>query len=206
MAYNERPDTLGTGLGVKLRVAWYSDIDEGFIEKLRSMLLSVAAQLKAPLLSVPISRHPEEQDQEVCDRLFDGYAAVAPPVNDTILTEGLMREIGRCRTVVTTSYHGGVFSLSQGVPIVAWIKSKYFASKLLGLANQFGVGCTVISLDEPNALDLLKEAILTTYASAETFRPQLLAAAEKQIALSKAGYERAFAKAKSAMASASGSR
>jgi colanic acid/amylovoran biosynthesis protein len=103
-----------------------------------------------------------------------------------------MREIGRCRVVITTSYHGGVFSLSQGVPVVAWIKSKYFASKLLGLANQFGVGCTVVSLDEGDAQERLKEAIVSSYRSAENLRPRLLASAEDQIRKSRALYQRAF--------------
>ncbi len=192
MAYGERPASPGNAIGVNLRVAWYAAIDEDFIVTLRRTLASAAGELQAPLVSVPISRHPEERDQEVAEKLFAGYDKVLSPVNDVTRTEGLMREIGRCRVVITTSYHGGVFSLSQGVPVVAWIKSKYFASKLLGLANQFGVGCTVVSLDEGDAQERLKEAIVSSYRSAENLRPRLLASAEDQIRKSRALYQRAF--------------
>jgi colanic acid/amylovoran biosynthesis protein len=92
--------------------------------------------------------------------------------------------------VVTTSYHGGVFALSQGIPVVAWVKSKYFAAKLYGLANQFGVGCEVVALDEGNVAERLKSAVLAAWNSAEHSRPRLLEAAVAQIAASRAAYER----------------
>jgi polysaccharide pyruvyl transferase WcaK-like protein len=191
LAWSQRPERLGNSIGVNLRVAWYADIGEDFIASLRRVLIEAAETLNASLVSVPISRHPEERDQEVCDKLFSGYKAVLPPENDVTRTEGVMREEGRCRVVVTTSYHGGVFALSQGIPVVAWIKSRYFASKLEGLANQFGTGCTVISLEEADAMQQLKQAIINSWHTAEQTRQPLLAAAERQINSSREGYDRA---------------
>jgi colanic acid/amylovoran biosynthesis protein len=92
--------------------------------------------------------------------------------------------------MITTSYHGGVFAIAQGIPVVAWLKSKYFASKLYGLANQFGVGCEVVTLDEGDWGARLKAAILSAWNSAEQLRPQLLERAASQLSASEAAYER----------------
>jgi colanic acid/amylovoran biosynthesis protein len=102
----------------------------------------------------------------------------------------MIEEIGRCRVMITTSYHGGVFALAQGIPVVAWLKSKYFAAKLFGLANQFGVGCEVVTLDDGDWETRLKSAILKAWNSSEEVRPRLLDKAASQLAASQAAYER----------------
>jgi colanic acid/amylovoran biosynthesis protein len=188
--YANRQDRLGNCIGVNLRVSWYSDIPGDLTETLRHPLQEAAEVVGASLVSIPISRHPEEDDSGICDRLFAGYSRIAEPANDLTLVEGMIREIGRCRVMITTSYHGGVFALAQGIPVVAWLKSKYFAAKLYGLANQFGVGCEVVTLDEGDWESHLKAAILAAWNSAEEVRPHLLAAASSQLAASKAAYER----------------
>ena len=102
--------------------------------------------------------------------------------------------MGRCRVVITTSYHGGVFALAQGIPVVAWLKSKYFAAKLYGLANQFGVGCEVVTLDEGNVEVRLKTAILSAWNSAEQNRPRLLDAGERSTCGQQVGLRAAAAR------------
>jgi len=185
-----RTDKPGTAIGINLRISWYSDIPKDLVESLRRPLQQAASSLGATLLSVPISRHPEEDDAEICRQLFEGYSSIGAPLHDLTLVEGMMQEIGRCRMVLTTSYHGGVFALAQGIPVVAWVKSKYFAAKLYGLANQFGVGCQVVALDEENFEERLRSAIVSAWESAQQVRPALLDAASKQIAASKSAYER----------------
>jgi colanic acid/amylovoran biosynthesis protein len=188
--YAHRQPRFGDGIGVNLRVSWYSDIGSDVIAGLRRPLQSAAREVGASLVSVPISRHPDEDDSGICRSLFEGYERVAEPANDLTLVEGMIQEIGRCRVMITTSYHGGVFALAQGIPVVAWLKSKYFAAKLYGLANQFGVGCEVVTLDDPDWESKLKSAILTAWNSAETVRPQLLEKARLQLAASEDAYER----------------
>jgi len=188
--YQNRQNALGQCIGVNLRVSWYSDIPGDWTAALCHPLQEAAREVCAPLISIPISRHPEEDDSGVCMRLFEGYPSVAEPMNDLTLVEGMVREVGRCRVMLTTSYHGGVFALAQGIPVVAWLKSKYFAAKLYGLANQFGVGCDVITLEEADWEARLKSAILSAWDSAEVARPRLLAAASSQLAASQNAYER----------------
>lgn len=189
-AYCRRRRQLGTAIGVNLRVSWYSDISNDLLAKVRRPLQQAARAVGAPLLSVPISRHPDEDDLAVSRFLLDGYEATEEPAYDLTQVEGIVDEIGRCRVVITTSYHGGVLALAQGIPVVAWIKSKYFAAKLYGLANQFGVGCEVVALDQEDAEERLKSSILLAWNSAQNVRPLLLDAAAAQLAASRAAYER----------------
>ena len=188
--YQHRQARVGNCIGVNLRVSWYSAIKSDLIDSLKRPLQSAAREVGAPLVSIPISRHPEEDDPGICRALFDGYEQVAEPANDLTLVEGMIKEIGRCRVMITTSYHGGVFAIAQGIPVVAWLKSKYFAAKLYGLANQFGVGCEVVTLDQPDWEDRLKSAILSAWNSSEKVRPRLLEAAAAQLAASQNAYER----------------
>jgi colanic acid/amylovoran biosynthesis protein len=188
--YGHRQAQLGSAIGVNLRISWYSDIPNELLETIRAPLQEAARAVGAPLVAVPISRHPEEDDSGVCRYLFEGYESVATPAHDLTLVEGMIEEIGRCRVMITTSYHGGVFALAQGIPVVAWLKSKYFAAKLYGLANQFGVGCEIVTLDEGDVQARLKSAILSAWNSAEQVRPRLLDAAKSQRTASRAAYER----------------
>jgi colanic acid/amylovoran biosynthesis protein len=188
--YSHRSPQLGNAIGVNLRMSWYSEISDELLNAVRQPLQEAARQVGAPLVQVPISRHPEEDDSGVCRYLFDGYESIAEPAHDLTLVEGMVEEIGRCRVMITTSYHGGVFALAQGIPVVAWLKSRYFAAKLYGLANQFGVGCEVVILDEGDVQERLKTAILSAWNSSERIRPRLLDAAGAQLAASKAAYER----------------
>ena len=97
---------------------------------------------------------------------------------DTPLT--VIRRVGECRVVVTGSYHAGVFALSQGIPVVGLSRSDYYTDKFLGLADQFGSGCRLVPLDEP--LDeALPARIIELWREAEALRPDLLAAASRQV-------------------------
>jgi polysaccharide pyruvyl transferase WcaK-like protein len=113
----------------------------------------------------------------------DGGASYESP-------EDVARAVGRCRVVVTGSYHAGVFALSQGVPVLALSKSAYYDNKFNGLADMFGTGCTVLRTDAPDFNKHLKQAILEAYDRAPGELEPLLAAARDQISASRAAYER----------------
>ena len=63
-------------------------------------------------------------------------------------------------------------------------------AKFYSLANQFGVGCEIVTLDEEDWESRLKLAILSAWNSAEAVRPRLLEAAASQLAAGEAAYER----------------
>jgi colanic acid/amylovoran biosynthesis protein len=101
-----------------------------------------------------------------------------------------MREVSRCRIVVTGSYHAGVFALSQGIPVVAVARSSYYAAKFGGLAAQFGTGCDVVLLTGEDTERRLGDAVVAAWDRAPAVREALLGAAEHQIRLSREAYSR----------------
>ncbi|MCS6926703.1 MAG: polysaccharide pyruvyl transferase family protein, partial [Candidatus Binatia bacterium] len=98
----------------------------------------------------------------------------------------------RCRIVVVGSYHAAVFALAMGIPAVCLANSSYYRDKFLGLAHQFGEGCRVIFLDDADFPTKLTSEIDWAWRRACVLRPELLAAAERQVALSHAAYQRIY--------------
>ncbi len=104
----------------------------------------------------------------------------------------LLQQVGRCRIVITGSFHGGVFALGQGIPVVALARSAYYVDKFLGLADQFGSGCWVVLLNDEQFPEVLAAAIDGAWESAERLRPQLLEAARHLIEANRNAYRRLF--------------
>lgn len=191
MAYQGRNPHPGNGIGINLRVAYYADIDSALLETVRTSLQNAAKLLSAPLIPVPISLKSEGEElsdsMAICE-LLKGYddASDGGKLIDT--PQKVIQQIGRCSVVVTGSYHAGVFALAQGIPVIGLAKSEYYADKFLGLADQFGVGCEVILLNNQQLKENLLTAICQAWNNSEKLRPHLLDAAEKQISLGISAY------------------
>jgi polysaccharide pyruvyl transferase WcaK-like protein len=196
LAYNVRKSKIGNGIGVNLRVAQYSGINSEVFETVRLSLHSIAHELKTTLLPTPIDHlYYEgycESDSMSIQKLLSGYDDTSDGGATLDTPIKVIEQISQCRVVVTGSYHAGVFALSQGIPVVGLAKSEYYANKFLGLADQFGVGCTVIFLDDPSLKEKLIESIKDAWSLAEKLRPQLLDAAKQQIDLGHAAYKRVY--------------
>ncbi|MFN2629613.1 MAG: polysaccharide pyruvyl transferase family protein [Gaiellaceae bacterium] len=179
----------GHGLGVSLRVARYANFHGPALRPVEDALRRAAAAFAAPLVPVPISHQPNEQDAEVIARLL--------PESDALPSAGLsaplavIEQVRRCRVVVTGSYHAAVFALAQGIPAVGLAASEYYVDKFLGLADQFGGGCVLVTADEPALLEQrLMLAIQEMWESADDLAPRLLEAAARQVAQGRAAYRR----------------
>jgi polysaccharide pyruvyl transferase WcaK-like protein len=190
LAYEARSQEPGQALGINLRVASYSEIDKGFIEKLRPVLQEFAKEHDAPMLPVPIAVHPWANDHQTIRQLLagfddhtDGGLALNTPLK-------VIEQVAHCRVVVTGAYHAAVFALAQGIPVVCLSKSPYYDAKFLGLEDQFGLGCETVSLNDPYVVEKLAAAIERAWQSAETVRLPLQQAALRQIELSRGAYER----------------
>jgi colanic acid/amylovoran biosynthesis protein len=191
LAYAQRPAAPGDGLGVNLRMSAYAAVDEQLVARLRPILQAAAQAVAAPLIPVPISTVPGEADTATIDQLLLGYPLKPVEAHEELETPlALIRRIQRCRVVVSGSYHAAVFALSMGIPAVGLARSAYYEDKFLGLADQFGPGCQVVLLDDPNLDARLPSAITAAWRSAAGTRPQLLAAAAQQVALSHIAYQR----------------
>lgn len=186
LAYERRTSSMGDAIGVNLRIAAYAETDGETAGKLRGPLRRAAQALNSYLVAVPILLHQSGSDAEAISELLDGQIQSSHPAIDT--PEEIIGLIGRCRVVVTGSYHGAVFALAQGIPVVGMAQSAYYKQKFTGLQEQFPGGCRAIDLKRPVNTGEIEDAICCAWESAEQVRESLLAAAARQIELGHAAY------------------
>jgi Uncharacterized conserved protein len=189
LAYRQRRESLGDRIGINVRQASYAGLSRELIDPLREHLLQAAQTLGTELHPVPISLHPGESDLETIAAVLNRKDLEAAHFDSPEL---VIQSASRCRVVVTGSYHGAVFSLAQGIPVVALCQSRYYQDKFHGLANQFGVGCEVIVIDPISELKRLPALIERLWHEAPRMRAEILASAEKQVELSRAAYRRFY--------------
>lgn len=190
LAYQATPKELGDAIGVNVRLASYSEIDSSDIDKIRRLVTDAATCRNVSVLSVPISMYPTESDSRVFQQLMgtspDGHS------EDIDSPERVIQQVGRCRIVITGSYHAGVFALSQGISVVGLVKSAYYRDKFLGLADQFGTGCHVVDLGHHDFSGRMAAAINQAWAEAPQVRAQLLDAAVRQTEVGQTAYKRLY--------------
>ncbi len=190
MAYHRRLPALGDTLGINLRAAEYAGIGDELVAEVRSGLQAFAKRRGIRLVPVPISYATGEEDHRTIRSLLAGWDHASDGGAGLVGPEAVIAQIGRCRAVVTGSYHAGVFALGAGVPVVALARTLYYVDKFLGLADQFGAGCEVVTLDGGGIRQRLGAALDHVWDRAETLRPGLLRAAQRQIEQGAAAYRR----------------
>jgi polysaccharide pyruvyl transferase WcaK-like protein len=191
LAFDNRANAMGGSIGVNLRVAKYSQIEMDLVNTMRQALRSVATRLGSCFIPVPILFR-DDSDRKTAAALVSGYEDRT--CGDPVMTPlDVIQRIGRCRVMVTGSYHGAVFALGQGIPTIAVAKSPYYLGKFEGLREQFGEGCQLIDWsDRVDAEDLIG-AIDCAWTSAVHLRPSLLKSAEDQIRNATDAYRRLYA-------------
>ena len=190
MAYRLRPNSLGDGLGINLRMADYSGVDKSMLEPLSQVLRDATRAHRAPVVPLPISNVPGEADIETIRYLTDVYDesfSDGPPLG---ALDAVIRQVQKCRLVITGSYHAGVFALANGIPTIGLAKSTYYIDKFMGLSALFAPGCETVLLENRDFAQHLKDAITRLWNAAERFRPTLLADAARQIELGHEAYKR----------------
>jgi colanic acid/amylovoran biosynthesis protein len=187
-AFCEKRQTLGTRLGVNLRIAGYSALDEGILGKVRDVLFGRAQQYQTSLVGIPISFYSADSDVRTLERLLIHPQSNADMSNNKSTPNEIIRQMSNCRIVVTGSYHAGVFALAQGIPVVGIIRSAYYRDKFQGLAGEFGAGCVVLPADEPDFSRQLPAAIDELWERSAELKLDLLSAAERQIKAGQSAY------------------
>jgi polysaccharide pyruvyl transferase WcaK-like protein len=182
----------GRGLGVNLRFAEYAETDSTFVSECGEILQRSARKFEAPMVPIPISSVPGEEDAVTIQLLTAGYSESSDGGIEVNTPFRVINQIKSCRIVFAGSYHAAVFALSLGVPVVCLAKSHYYRDKFLGLAELFGAGCIVILGREPNWKSHLANALERAWHGADQLKPLLLAAAERQLLLSRSAYQRVF--------------
>jgi colanic acid/amylovoran biosynthesis protein len=201
LAYEARPASLGSGVGINLRLARAAASTDRDVPAVREALRRFAQRCPAPLVPLPIARQ-RDLDARVIQQLTGQDGVDADADAETDATAGgrdldtplkVIRQTGRCRIVVTGAYHAAVFALAQGVPAVCLARSPYFFDKFLGLADQFGSGCHLVSLDDPDVPAQLVETMARAWNEAPIVRGPLWRAAERQIERGYAAYQHVHA-------------
>ncbi len=190
LAYREKKETLGEALGVNMRFARYSGVTLREVGEVRRTLAFFARRVKAPVYGIPISRHAGDSDVATAEMLLRSIPNVRDCGEKLDTPRAVIRRIGECRTVVTGAYHGAVYALSQGIPVVALVKSQYYRNKFEGLRDQFGEGCLILYFDQPDFLTALETALNRQWESAPRQRDRLLSIAQEQVAKGQEVYRR----------------
>ena len=192
MAYEARPSGWGNAIGVSLRIAGYTEVGQSYIERVRSPLQRAGRQHKSLLIGLPTSSNVKEADLEIIRQILKGYDKVSINWRRFDSPMNLIQQVGRCRLVVTGTYHPAVFALAQGIPAIGLVKSITYINKFSALQDEFGPALQIIWLDDELLPEKLITAIDIAWESAEAVRPTLLQAAIRQIEWGKAGYRRLY--------------
>jgi len=192
LAIQYRREQTGRAIGINVRMADYSAVSKDAVADLRDPLQQVAASLDAPLRAVPISRLPDEDDNQQIESLLQGYSAVERPEAAVDTPLRVTQEVQHCRIVITGSYHAGVFALAQGIPVIGLVANDYYRWKFEGLAHQFGDGCCVLGLGTSATAATLHQMVRNLWQAAPILRPALLASGDRQQQASRAAYEHVF--------------
>jgi colanic acid/amylovoran biosynthesis protein len=160
------------------------------IDGLRPVLHEFARRHKVSLIPVPIAFHAWANDHTTIRRLLQGFDEHSDGGITLDTPMKVIRQVARCRIVVTGAYHAAVFAMSQGIPVVGLSASDDYTAKFLGLEDQFGLGCETVFLGASDASEKLAAAAERAWQSAEKVRLPLQEAARRQIAQSQGAYER----------------
>ncbi|MGA8151703.1 MAG: polysaccharide pyruvyl transferase family protein [Terriglobales bacterium] len=188
LAYEARVKEPGSAVGINLRVASYAEVRTGIVENVGTVLRQFARRHKVPLLPIPIAFHESAQDHKTIQQLLAGYDDESDGGLSLDSPLMLVKQVARCRIVVTGAYHAAVFALAQGIPVVCLSNSSYYMAKFQGLEDLFGVGCTTVMLNDTDFSDKLATAIESTWKSAEVVRLPLLQSALRQVESGREAY------------------
>ena len=191
LAYLARSKKLGVGIGLSLRVAAYTDFNRRHINAIRPAIFKAAEKYGAKLISAPIDAN--DADKDYIAELMKGYNQTSSNWWKFESTSSIINRIGQCRIMITGTFHGAVFAISQGIPVIGLANSVEYRNKLAGLATEFGSdGCRILDLKDDNLEDNLLKAIDLAWSSAEQLRPLLLEKAKRQIDMGHSAYQKIF--------------
>jgi polysaccharide pyruvyl transferase WcaK-like protein len=185
LAFHYRNESLGTGIGVGVRLTAYSQMDQSMVAPIQSALRRATEKYTACIVPVPILLR-DESDSEALRALLSGCEIASQDPNVLRSPADIIEQVGRCRIVVSGSYHSAVFALGQGIPVVAFAKSTYYRQKFAGLKDQYGDGLQVVEFDSCGTQ--LLPAIEKAWESAASLRPELLRITQQLIQMSRCAY------------------
>ncbi len=185
----------GESIGVNLRLSYYSEVTHNQRRAVKEAVLALTGELETKLVPLPISFYPQESDVKSLTSLFPAQLYRYPLERDEESTvQSALARAASCRTVITGSYHGAVFALACGVPVVALSGSTYYLDKFLGLADLFPEGAVqIVGLADRFLRLNLQSATRKAWAKAHLLKEKILQSAKEQAQLRDQAYERFYA-------------
>jgi colanic acid/amylovoran biosynthesis protein len=187
LAYRLPSSAKGRVLGINLRRAYYAGLDRAMESAVHEAVRVFVRRNRIDLAAIPISFLPGESDCVTVRPLLAGARGRAAAWRSP---EEVAALAGRCRAVLTGSYHGAVFAAAQGTPVVSLAASPYYAVKFLGLADLLGAGCEVVLADGPDLTGRVTRALQRAWETSPDVSDSLRRAAYEQIQRSRLAYRR----------------
>lgn len=205
--YRLRRPEIGTDLGLCLRVPDHSKVS-GAVRDTLGAVVCRESRARGVALAPLIISESGGGDRRHTLPLLGGAHRTRPVIARTGTAQDVVRQVSRCRVLVTSAYHLAVFALSQGIPAVAVTASRYYDDKFYGLADMFepgtadpslpgaeavGAGLRIVHLDSEHLETELTRAIRQLWEAAPDLRDTLQRKAAEQIDAGRAGLERVYA-------------
>jgi polysaccharide pyruvyl transferase WcaK-like protein/O-antigen/teichoic acid export membrane protein len=187
---SKRPVT-GSGIGLNVRVASYSEVTADVGESVVATTRRVAAENDLPILALPVENNRAISDWEALRAGLpnDDPNSFGEDFSDIDTPAELAKRVALCKVIVTGSYHAAVFSLAVGVPAVCLTNSRYYDDKFIGLKQLFPGGCFIVHAGDGLERELTA-AIEDALAIGEAARDCLHQAALEQVARGDEAYRK----------------
>ncbi len=189
LAFNARASVLGKGIGISMRCMPSTKISNVDIPIINNILGGMARKYDAELVGLPISLSIHERDDLCTLQLMSGYNKIWMSRKKFQTPLSFIKNLQRCRLVVTGTFHGALLALAQGIPVICLVRTSLYANKFRGLADLFNPGCEIVLLEDEYFREKLISSIDLTWQSAEELRENLLKKALDQIEWGQSAYE-----------------
>lgn len=182
------PVIAGDAIGVNVRVAGYAGVDDATAGSVGEVVARFAIEHDAAAVVLPVALFAGSSDVRATQRVLAGR--VVAQTIDVQSPSDLAIAVGRCRVVVTGSYHAAVFALASGVPVVGLSGSAYYDVKFTDLAGLFPGATWQVRLGEPDTERALASALDAAWKAAPRIRAEVQARARQQVEAGRAAYVR----------------
>ena len=146
----------GLRLGITVRLSSYAGLNDSALEVLRTQLQNLQADSVGDLEFCPLPidlLHPKSNDETAAFALLKGL-----PITSDYQTPSDPRDVVdlafTCSVTLSGSYHSALFSIAQGVPVIAVQGSPYYAGKFAGLEAMFPGSIQVFDINQAQPGDL----------------------------------------------------
>lgn len=169
-----REESLATGserntLGVNLRIAEYSGLDQSFLQRFSVVMSRVSAAKEISLVPLPIALGSGDSDVRALSELAELSNFTFETEIELSSVDAILKRVSCCKVIVTCSYHAGVFGACYGIPVILISANGYYDQKLQGLQQAVGSeGIYFISLSDASWPQKLEENIIDLFSENES--------------------------------------